>query len=182
LGSKYFNALGIKNLDLQAELDMVRPYAYSAKDTIANYTNYNQPLADPLGSGFIKTIGIARYQPTKNLMITLKGMYYIKGVDTGTANYGNDVFKAYTTRKNDYGVKMVNGPKSQVTSINLNISYQAARNLFIDAGTVFRKFENVSNVYNGYSSVGYDPSGPLTTNYVYLGVRINSPRRDYTFF
>lgn len=183
LGAKYFDALGIKNLDLQGEVDMVRPYAYSAKDTVANYTNFNQPLADPLGSGFIKMIGIARYQPAKNLVITLKGMYYVHGVDTGNANYGNDVFKIYTAnRPKDYGVKMVNGPKSQVTSINLNISYQASRNVFIDAGTVYRKFDNTSKVYGGYSSVGYDPAGPLTTSYVYLGVRMNAPRRDYTFF
>lgn len=182
LGGKYFDALGVRNLDLQAEVDMVRPYSYASKDTLTNYTNFNQPLADPLGSGFIKFYGIVRYQPAKNFMITLKAMSYVKGVDTGNANLGNDVFKSYLTRYKDYGVKMVNGPKTQVTSINLNLSYQAARNCYIDAGFIVRSYDNTSKVYGGYSSVGYDPAGPLSTNVVYLGVRLNSPRRDYSFF
>lgn len=182
LGGKYFNALGIRNLDLQAEVDMVRPYSYAAKDTVDNYTNFNQPLADPLGAGFIKMYGIVRYQPAKNFMITLKAMAYTKGVDTGGANMGNDVFKPYLTRQKDYGVGMVNGPKSHVTSVNLNLSYQAARNCYIDAGFILRSYDNASKVYGGYSTVGYDPAGPLNTNVVYLGVRLNSPRRDYSFF
>lgn len=182
LGGKYFDAFGIRNLDLQAEMDMVRPYAYAAKDTVQNYTNYNQPLADPLGSGFIKMYGIVRYQPAKNFMITLKAMSYVKGVDTGSANYGNDIFKSYVTATNQYGVKMVNGPKSRVTSVNINLSYQAARNFYIDAGVIMRSFDNSNKVYGGYSTVGYDPVGPLSANVMYLGIRLNSPRRDYSFF
>src|SRR6202000_3428748 len=38
LGGKYFDAFTIKNLDLQAELNIVRPYTYSHDDTVANYT------------------------------------------------------------------------------------------------------------------------------------------------
>ena len=182
LGGKYFDAFGIRNLDLQGEMDMVRPYAYAAKDTVQNYTNYNQPLADPLGSGFIKMYGIARYQPAKNFTITLKAMSYVKGVDTGSANYGNDIFKSYTTATKQYGVKMVNGPKTQVTSLNINLSYQAARNFFIDAGMIVRNYDNSNKVYNGYSTVGYDPAGQLSANVIYLGIRLNSPRRDYSFF
>lgn len=182
LGGKYFDALGVRNLDLQAEVDMVRPYTYMSKDTITNYTNYNQPLADPLGAGFIKMIGIARYQPAKNWTITLKAMQYAKGVDTGNANYGNNIFRSYLTRSKDYGIKMVNGPKSMVTSVNLNLSWQARRNFFVDAGMILRNFDNSNKVYGGYSTVGYDPVGALSANVVYLGIRINSARRDYSFF
>lgn len=181
-GAKYFDAGGIKNLDLQAEITAVRPYTYSAKDTLANYTNYNQPLADPLGSGFVKTVGIIHYEPIKNLYLTLKGMYYIQGVDTGNANFGNNIFNPYRTADHIYSVKMINGPKSQCELINLNISYQLRRNLFIDAGGTYRKYINKAGIYNGdYATTGPE-FGPLTTNYIYVGFRINAPRRDYDFF
>ena len=183
LGGKYFDAFGIKNLDLQGELDAVRPYTYASKDTLDNYTNYNQPLADPLGSGFVKAIGILRFQPVRNLTFTIKSMYYIHGVDTGNANYGNDIFKDYTTVpvNGNYGVKMINGPKSECSVINFNVSLQVRRNMFIDAGTIYRKYENTANAYPNNSTVGI-ATGALTTNAVYLGIRINSPRRDYSFF
>ena len=182
-GAKYFDAFTLKNLDLQVELDAVRPYTYSAKDTLANYTNYNQPLADPLGSGFVKTIGIIRYQPVKNLYVTLKGTYYIQGVDTGNSNLGNNIFNPYRTAENIYGVKMVNGPKSHCEIISLNLSYQIRRNVFFDVGGVYRKFSNNSGVYPvAYTTTGSVPSNGLTTNYVYFGIRINAVRREYDFF
>ncbi|RYY00403.1 MAG: hypothetical protein EOO53_22035, partial [Gammaproteobacteria bacterium] len=57
LGAKYIDAFGISNLDLQAEWNRVRPFTYSHDDSVANYTNYNQPLAHPLGANFNELIG-----------------------------------------------------------------------------------------------------------------------------
>ena len=181
-GVKYFDALGIKNFDLQAEVDMVRPYTYTAKDTLANYTNYNQPLADPLGAGFIKFIGIARLQPVKNLTLTLKVMVYSQGLDTGSKNYGNNIFEPYVTApngQNTYGVSMINGPKAHCEVVNFNISYQLRRNMFLDFGTITRNYSGPS--YTGYSTAG-PTTGNLATNAVYFGLRINAARRDYSFY
>src|SRR5690606_39927513 len=50
--------------------------SYSHFDSTSNYTHYNQPMAHPLGAGFIEFLGLVRYQPTTNFYITLKGMYY----------------------------------------------------------------------------------------------------------
>jgi hypothetical protein len=182
VGGKYFNAFGLKNVDLQGEIDAVRPYVYSAQDTLANYTNYNQPLADPLGSGFIKAIGQIRYQPVKNLTLTARATYYMRGNDTGSKNFGNNVFKAYPTAAYQYGVKMINGPESQCKIVSLNASYQIRRNMFLDLGGVYRNYVNVDNVYPVSSTTGTNSSA-LTSTYVYFGVRINSAmRRAYDFF
>ncbi len=181
-GCKYFDAFTVKNLDLQAEIDVVRPYTYAAQDTMANYTNYNQPLADPLGSGFIKGIGQIRYNPIKNLYLSVKGTYYMQGVDTGGKNYGNNIFNPYLTADHQYGVKTINGPKATCTIMNLNIAYQLRRNLFLDLGGTYRKYINTTGVYNSdYTTTG-PLYGPLTTTYVYFGVRLNMARRDYDFF
>ncbi len=178
-GGKYFDVFNIPNLDLQAEVDAVRPYTYSAKDTLANYTNYNQPIADPLGAGFVKVIGVLKYQPVKNLYFTVKGTYYVQGVDTGGLNFGNSVFNPYSTADHIYGVTMINGPKAHCEILNVNLSYQLCRNVFLDLGGTYRKY--VTNVTDGMTSTG-PVNGPLTTDYVYFGLRINTVRRDYDFF
>ncbi len=181
-GAKYFDAFGVRNLDLQAELDAVRPYTYTAKDTLANYTNYNQPLADPLGSGFIRTVGVIKYQPAKNVYVTLKGTYYIQGVDSGSANLGNNIFNPYRTAQEQYGVSMINGPKNHCAIISLNLSYQLRRNIFLDLGGSYRKYDASATVAQPESSTTGPVSGPLTSSYVYFGVRINAIRRQYDFF
>lgn len=183
-GAKYFDALGIKNLDLQGEFSAVRPYSYTAQDTLANYTNYNLPLADPLGAGFIRSIGILRYSPMKNLVISMRAMYYIQGVDTGNMNYGNNVFNAYVTApkgSSTYGVRMINGPRSECQLTSMNISYQFKRNMFIDLGGAYRNYFNTVKAYPTIATNGYY-TGPLTTTYVYLALRMNSPFRDYGLF
>ncbi|HEX4852279.1 MAG TPA: hypothetical protein VFV08_15795, partial [Puia sp.] len=63
LGFKYINVFNIKNLDFQFEMNLVRPYVYSHNDTVSNYSNYNQPLAHPLGANFREFVTMLRYQP-----------------------------------------------------------------------------------------------------------------------
>ncbi len=181
VGGKYFDAAGIRNLDLQAEVNAVRPYTYSSQDTFANYTNYNQPMADPLGAGFIKTIGEVRYQPMKNLYLTLRATYYTQGADTGNKNFGNNVFKNYTTAASTYGVSMVNGPKNTCKMVNLNISYQVRRNIFLDLGGTYRSYSSNAGIYPEYTTNG-TITGPLTSTYMYFGLRVNAARRNYDLF
>ena len=168
LGGKYFDAFTVKNLDLQLELNMVRPYTFTHYDSTANFTHYNQPLAHPLGAGFREVVASARYQPTNNLFINLKAMYYEQGVDTGAANFGSNIFLDYDTRSQDYGVHMVNGVKTTCTLINLNLSYRLRENLFIDLGATNRSYTYESNLY---------PAN--TSTYFYGGLRLNLARRDY---
>lgn len=181
LGAKYFDAFGLSNLDLQGEGVAIRPYTYSAQDTFTNYTNYNQPLADPLGSGFIRATGVIRYQPCKNLYLTAKATYYMRGMDTGGKNLGNTIFNDYRTAPTQYGVKMINGAKSTCQILGLNVSYQLRPNLFLDLGGNFRNYASSTGDYPGYSTTG-SADGPLTSTYVYFGFRVNAARREYDFF
>lgn len=171
LGGKYFDAFTVKNLDLQGEVNIVRPYTYTHFDSTANFTHYNQPLAHPLGASFAELLGVIRCQPVKNLFLTVKGMYYQKGVDTGAANFGGDIFKDYDTRSSDYGVKLINGVKTQCALLNLNASYELKENLFIDLGVTHRR--------NAYDN-GMIPTTAVT--YMYGGLRLNFSRRDLDFY
>jgi hypothetical protein len=176
LGGKYFDALGIKNLDLQGEVNVVRPFTYQHYDTLANYTHYNQPLAHPLGAGFGEVIGIARYQPIRNLYLTVKGMYYRQGLDSNNSNFGSNPFRNYNQNtpvnpvETEYGYKLTNGIGSTTLSLNFNASYELKENLFIDLGATHRR--------RSYEVTLAD----FTTTYVYGGIRLNIGRRDYDFF
>ncbi|XZF13551.1 hypothetical protein ACTHGU_17360 [Chitinophagaceae bacterium MMS25-I14] len=177
LGGKYFDAFTVKNLNLQGEINIVRPYTYSHSDTIANYTNYNQPLAHPLGASFAELIGKISYQPVKNLYLTLKGSYYQQSADSGSSNLGSNIFADYDTRTvlnpgdPEHGYKLINGIKATCMNLSLNGSYELRENLFIDLGFSYRKYS--------YSD-SYLPE--TTSTFFYGGLRLNIARRDYNFY
>lgn len=171
LGAKYFDAFTISNLDLQAEWNFVRPYTYTSSDSVTNYTHYNQPLAHPLGAGFSELSAIARYQPVRDLFISLKGMYYIQGSDTKSSNYGNNIFLNNQIREKDQGIGMTDGIKKTGMLFNVNLSYMLRENLFIDLGATHRQVTYEKAIAPAFS-----------TNYMYLGFRLNIARRDYDFY
>jgi len=170
LGAKYFDAFTVSNLDVQAELNMVRPYTYQHY-TEANYTNYNQPFAHPLGAGFREVIGSIRYQPLPRLAIDARMIYYRQGVDTGNSNYGSDIFKSHRKSTTRYGVGMITGVPVNCLSGNLNISYELRHNLFIELGGSYRDYQYDNDLFPG-----------TRTLYGYGGVRLNMARRDYNQF
>ena len=67
--------------------------------------------------------------------------------------------------------------------LGLNVSYQLKRNLFIDAGGTYRRYTNTiaTAIDPENSTTGYI-NGSLNTTYFYVGVRINTSRRDYNFY
>jgi hypothetical protein len=169
LGLKYIDAFGIKNLDIQTEINRVRPFTYSHKDSIANYTHYNQALAHPLGANFQEFIGIINYQPFTKWNIYAKLMYYNKGLDTANSNFGGDIFKIYTTRSTDYGNDLGNGNKATCIDGMLLVTYEFKQNLYFDLSLQHRNYKLAasSNIQN-------------TTLYN-AGVRLNLNRRNYDF-
>jgi len=168
LGVKYINLLGIPSLDLQLESNRVRPFTYSHRSVVANYTHYNQLLAHPLGANFQEFISILTYQPIPRLQIQTKLIYYFQGIDSlGGKNLGSNPLLLYSTRKGDYGYFL--GIGRQVTSFNslLLLSYECKENLFID----------FSLQQSNYSIEAEKIKNNSTT--ITLGVRLNFLRREY---
>jgi len=172
LGAKYINAFGIKNLDLQLEHNRVRPFTYSHRDSIANYTHYNQPLAHPLGANFSEMIGILRYQPAPKWTILAKAMSWKQGLDTGSRSFGANIFLPNVPpyRQGDYGYDIVSGIESKTSFLSLLLSYELKENLFIEASATKRKFDVASN-----SSLS------TNTTVVSFGIRWNMHRRVFEF-
>jgi len=170
LGGKYVDAFGVKNLDLQAEINRVRPFTYSHNDTIANYTHYNQPLAHPLGSNFQEFIGIIKYQPFPKWYINGRLIYYYKGLDSGNVNFGGNIFRNYTTRLKDDGFDIGSGRKMNVLNATLDVSYELKQNLFIEVSLQQR---NVKYAGNAASDVN--------STFVNAGIRLNMFKRTYDY-
>lgn len=168
LGAKYIDAFGIKNLDLQAEINRVRPFTYSHFDTINNYTHYNQPLAHPLGANFQEVIGIVRYQPFPKWNFYARAIYYYKGLDTANANFGGNIFKSYLTRLSDAGFNIGSGNKATCLNATLNVSYEFRQNLFFEAGVQNRNYKLASGYKD--NSVSFS-----------AGIRLNIYKREYNF-
>lgn len=173
LGAKYIDAFTIKNLDLQLEWNRVRPFTYSHRDSVADYSHDNQPLAHPLMANFNEFIGVLRYRPIPKLTVEGRAMFYTQGLDsTADVNFGSNLFKRYDIgRAGDYGYSIGSGWKSDAALANLLLSYELKENLFIDANLLMRK--------QRYAA---PPSVPTkSTTVLSLGVRWNMARRDFWF-
>ncbi len=172
LGVKYVDAFDVKNLDLQFETNIVRPFTYSHDDTVSNFSHYNQPLAHPLGANFYEMIGIVRYQPAYKWNLEGKAIYYKQGLDSAGVNFGSDIFENYNTRPRDYGFSIGSGIPAKCLNLSGLISYQWKENLFLEASAMYRHYSvnDPSNTYHSSNSTTFS-----------AGVRINMFRREYDY-
>ena len=168
-GAKYIDALGIKNLDLQLEINRVRPFTYSHNDTIANYTHYNQPLAHPLGANFEEIIGILNYQPAPKWYVHAKAIYYKLGLDSAGKNFGGNIFRDYRTRVGENGYSIGSGSTAKCFNGLLQVSYELKENLFFDLSLQYRKYK--------LATLPDFKNATLFT----AGIRLNMAKRVYDY-
>jgi hypothetical protein len=171
-GLKYINAFSVKNLDLQFEANLVRPYCYQHNDSIDNYSHYNQPLAHPLGANFDEFIAIARYQPAYKWNLEGKVIWYKQGLDSAGFNFGGNIFENYNYRPRDFGFHIGSGIPASCANISGLVSYQWRENVYLDLSAMYRRF-SVNDPTNTYHS---SSSTTLTA-----GIRINMFRRQYDY-
>jgi hypothetical protein len=172
LGMKYIDAFGVKNLDLQAETNIVRPFTYEHDDSVGNFSHYNQPLAHPLGANFAEIIGIVHYQPAYKWTLEGKVIYYKQGLDSAGVNFGSNVMESYLTRPRDYGFSIGSGIPVNCVNASGLVTYEWKENLFLDLSIQYRNFS-----VNDPTGVYHSSSSTLFT----AGVRLNVGRRQYDY-
>ena len=172
LGFKYIDAFEVKNLDLQFETNIVRPFTYQHDDTIDNYSHYNQPLAHPLGANFYELIGIVRYQPAYKWNLEGKAIYYKQGLDSAGENFGGNIFENYLTRPRDYGFQIGSGIPAHCLLVSGLVSWQCKENLFLELSAQYRRY-SVNDPTDTYHS--------SNSTMVTAGVRMNVFRRQYDY-
>jgi hypothetical protein len=168
-GLKYFDALGVSNLDLQGEMNVVRPYTNSHNTTFGSYSSYRQSLAHPLGANFTEWVGIVRYQPLPRLNFVGKLSYMKTGRDQDGENWGGDILKPNSTRQQEYDNKIGQGVANSIAFGTLTASWQVKHNLFVDLDLIVRKSTSGLAMYNNNTTISS------------VALRWNFARRVYEF-
>ncbi len=174
-GAKYVDAFGLKNFDLQAEINQVRPFTYSSPDSAGSWTNYRQAMAHPLGGNFREIVGILRYQPLKKLYIFGRINYWQQGRDSARFNFGSNATVDNSPRTEggrrlrDNGYPMFAGTNVQAVNTAITISYELKENLFVDLNNLYRLYKSSNSAL------------AENTNVLTIGFRWNMFRRDYDY-
>jgi len=148
VGMKYIDVFGIQNLDLQGEMNFVRPFTYGHENLYTSYTNYQTPLAHPLGANFTEIIGNLRYQPLPRLQLTAQVMYAKKGEDKDGKNYGGNPLLPSATRVQDYNNRTGQGAATTILFADFRASYQIRHNVFLEFRQLIRNTESELTKYN----------------------------------
>jgi hypothetical protein len=121
-GFKSFNSFGVQHLNLQGEINYVRPFTYQHRDELGNYGHYRQALAHPLGANFIEGIGIINYT-LKKFDLSARLSYAVVGYDTAGLNMGQNIFKSYNDHYQEYDNKVGQGNKHKILWATLSVNY-----------------------------------------------------------
>ena len=144
-GLRGTNLFAIKNLNFLIETNNVKPYVYSARSAIENYSNNSEPLAHPWGANFRELVGMLNYSYKRfNFSSETDLGYY--GLDVPGINYGKDIFKVYTIPARLYGNYIGQGITTNMIYIEGKVAYvlNPKYNLRIELGGLFRDEKNTS--------------------------------------
>ena len=192
LGVKSYDCFGVKNLFLQLEGNIVRPYMYShtpignGNNSVGedNYAHYNEPLAHPWGGNLWEMVARAQYN-RKRWYFQYKLNYGQYGDDWDVknnvwANYGHNVYNDYRTAiplqfdadGNDThdGHYLITGRKTTVMINDVIVSYlvNPAYNMNLFAEVAHRSFK----------AEGIDSQSNLIFSF---GIRSSLDRKYYDF-
>ena len=94
LGFRGGNFLGIKNLHYLLEYNTAKPYTYSERSSIQNYSEESEPLAHPWGANFREMVGLLNYS-YKRWDFSGELDFGRYGLDANGENYGKNIFETY---------------------------------------------------------------------------------------
>ena len=168
MGYKTFDLFGLEHLDIQAEMNIARPFMYSHVTHIQNYGHFRQPIAHQLGSNFREFLLIGRYN-YKRLFVEAKYIHAMHGSDVDGINMGNNIFADYTSHGSEYYNEIGQG----CNVILQNTSAKAA--FLINPRTNM-------NVYVGFNRRSEESDGSKTTkNLITFGLRTSLQNIYYDF-
>jgi len=168
-GFKSYKLLGMKGVYLLAEYNYARPFTYSHWGASDNYGNTYEPIAHPLGSNFKEMVGILSYNKNR-WQISGKLVYSQSGKDTLGVNLGNNIYKPYTSRTNEYGNVMLQGLKVDLTTVELKSSYLINPNYNL-------RFELGVNIRN-YSTI----VGSSNQTFIFVGFKTNLYNNNIDYY
>jgi hypothetical protein len=143
LGIRGANLFGIKNLNYLLESNNVKPYTYSARSAIENYSENSEPLAHPWGANFREIVGLLNYT-YKRFDFSGEADFGRYGLDVDGLNYGKDIFQLYTSPARLLGNYTGQGLTTNMYYLEGKVAYllNPKYNLRIELGGMFRQEHN----------------------------------------
>ncbi|MEY3320786.1 MAG: hypothetical protein RLZZ417_369 [Bacteroidota bacterium] len=160
-GLKYIRFLGIPQLDLQLEYNIVRPYTYAQyRSNDISYTHHAQMLAHPLGANFKELLVRLQWQPHQRIYLDAKYFHINKGLDQNNENYGGNPLADGNKRPQEFNHFIGQGLNTRMNIISLDLRIALGHQIFWDLG-YFSRLEN-------------QKSNPLLKDsYLRTGIRMN---------
>jgi hypothetical protein len=152
LGIRGADIFKVKTLNYLFEFNAAKPYTYSETVGFRNYSQYDEPLAHPLGANFREWLGILNYSIGRfDLQGQLNYAYY--GLDINGLNYGKDIFKSYSNPAKFVGNYIGQGLRTDFYYAEGKIAYllNPKYNLRLELGALYRNEKN--SVYNNKTAL-----------------------------
>jgi len=182
-GLKMYDFLGVKNLKLQLEYNIVRPFTYTHSyqptniSTLQNYAHFNAPLAHPLGANFKETLVRISYHKNR-WVLEASSTFAAVGLDTNsTTSVGQDIYipnnnrpiDSSTGKVIDYGYTTGGGLITDIINSTLKITYiiNPKSNFTINGGITNRRYKNAQT--------------DISTNYFFIGLKTNLINRYFDY-
>lgn len=143
LGIRGPNLFGVKGLSYLLETNTAKPYTYSARSAIENYSENGEPMAHPWGANFREGVGLLNYS-YKRFDFSVEGDYGRYGLDINGLNYGKDIFEVYTSPARQYGNYTGQGLTTNMYYFEGKVAYliNPKYNLRIELGSILRDEKN----------------------------------------
>ncbi len=162
-GIKYMDAFGLPTLDVQAELNRVRPYTYQHFNLSSAYLHYAQPLGHPAGANLSEWHFLLRYHPWARLHLQLTYSDLRQGLDQDDFNYGADprVVTGNRPPAREFGIRIGEGAAYRLRQLHGRVSYQLAQSdAYLEMEGRYRRtndFQSASLMLGLRANLAYQP-------------------------
>ena len=168
-GASMFN---IKGLNYLVETNTAKPYTYSERSVVQNYSEQSEPLAHPWGANFRELVGLLNYT-YKRFDFSGEADFGRYGLDLNGLNYGKNIFEDYTHPARSFISPTDGGPSESLGNyttqgLTTNLIYLEGKvaymlnpkyNLRLEIGAIYRNEKSSAFNYNtGIISVGLKSS------------------------
>ena len=132
-----------KSLNYLIETNDAKPYTYSARSAIENYSENGEPLAHPWGANFRELVGLLNYS-YKRFDFSGEADFGRYGFNVDTLNYGKDIFEVYTTAARLYGNYTGQGLTTNLVYLEGRVAFvlNPKYNLRIELSAIYRTEDN----------------------------------------
>ncbi|OOQ58550.1 gliding motility protein RemB [Mucilaginibacter pedocola] len=143
LGLRGADLFGVKNLNYLAETSTARPYTYSERSSIINYTANSEMLAHPFGANFREYVGLLNYA-YKRFNFMGEADYGHYGLDINNLNYGKNPFLNYQNPAKVDGNYIGQGLTTNMIYLQGKVAFllNPKYNLRLELGGIYRSEKN----------------------------------------